>query len=52
MEIYFMGVVITFILVFWATGAKWGTAFFSALIWPLALLSPLIGLFFSFKKDN
>lgn len=50
MEIYFTGCIITFILVLWATEGKIGTAFFSALIWPLALLTPLLGLIFSFKK--
>lgn len=49
MEIYTTGAVITFILVFWATGAKFGTSFFAALIWPLALLAPIIGLFFGLK---
>lgn len=50
MEIYTTGAVIAFILVFWATGAKFGTAFFSALLWPLALFIPIIGLFLGLKK--
>lgn len=52
MEIYFTGMIIAFILVLWATGGKISTAFFSALIWPLALLAPILGLFFGFKKDK
>ncbi|WP_179108970.1 hypothetical protein [Rodentibacter caecimuris] len=50
MELYFTGCIITFILVLWATGGRIGTAFFSALIWPLALLTPIISLFFPLKK--
>lgn len=50
MEVYFTGCIIAFILVLWATGGKFGTAFFSALFWPLALLIPILGLFFSSKK--
>lgn len=50
MGIYFTGCIITFILVLWATSGRIGTAFFSALIWPLALLAPLFGLFSAFKK--
>lgn len=52
MEIYFTGVAITFFLVLWATGGKLMTAVISSFIWPLVILSPLLGLFFGLRKDK
>lgn len=52
MEIYTTGIIITFFIVLWATEGRIGTAFFSALLWPLAILAPLVGLFFGLKKDK